>query len=520
MDRQTKAAGARDAQDSGAKTETGEGTRRRLSVFAEPVDVSNGGQLRAHEPMSAEDVEKSRALRFNRGRRESLPGQLPPGRAAVAGSGGGGAVVPPIGGSAGVRGGLQMQRKVLHKAILDKAASELSRARRPLPPDQKHERALLVAKVEARTKHFVGATWDRSQRREDLNERLLAEERGAVAAQVDDVAAQAESIVGERLRGDLVFVDRPAEERANAFLEQELHQADQSLFAASAQLTNDFRDSHVGAVRRVVLTEEEKQRQAEQLRQMRLFSEAEDARRAVADAKKGAAARLVAARERQAAVRTETEELSTKGKHLAFEVRAAKRRQLIVDKAQSDADMVAAVEAVEAAALLKGDAAAQGADAEQEEWLAKLTGADENDAAAALGPGEGIKSWFIGRPDDGTPGIGTLLYGCYSTADEPPERGWHPVQGKAPAPTLSATSARVKVWIGASAGSGTANGSYTRNSKRDGVEQFVKVDGMTLFRATIKESPELGLTVAAATRTRPRPPQRRRRPKTPSPSCA
>eukprot|EP00936_MAST-01D_sp_MAST-1D-sp1_P002695 g2695.t1 len=451
-----------------------EGQRRRLSVFNEGADnwKTEAGA------MTQEQRAASVALYNDTGRRTSLPGQLPPSLARR---------VPPLQPQS-----LLQKRKALHKSILEQEHAELVRSRRVLEPLAKKRRALLLAKNESSTKQFNGLTVDRVARREALNDALLDMDRAAVAAEVANVADQAEQIVAERLSESAVLRDVPREQARDAFREVSLHNADRALFSQSMPMQNDFESFHVGDVKRLVLSDEERQRQAEELRQMKLFAAEDEKRKTATAARKTASDALAAAREAQAAVRAKTENLTSTGKAMSFEARAKARRALAVEKEQSDAAMLEAEALLAESQKLKADL--KGADTENDEWLENLIGGGDDDAEQVLGRGDGIKSWFIGFPDDGTAGLGTILYGNYSTSDTPPEDGWHPVQGKAPAPALKVTAGRVKVWISQGAGDGSANGSFTKSAKRDGVDQFCKVDGMTLYRSTIKENADLGLT--------------------------
>jgi hypothetical protein len=272
-----------------------------------------------------------------------------------------------------------------------------------------------------------------------------------------------------------------------------LYEEGVGLFETSKEMSADYSTMKLGDVKKIKLSAEEKRKKVETLKKLEKFRKMEAVREKTNEAKRFQQGKVHAAEGAAATVREMSEKLATSGKSMSFEARAKARRKLLAQKEIADALATQADEATQEFLEVKRRLNTSGAD-ENEAWLAKITGED-NANRTAFESGTGVKVWLLGVPLQG-PGLGTVYYGNYDVSDEPPEDGWlcYGAKAKKPAPTLKVVKGTIVMWLVDGAGEVTVNGSYTKSGKSDGIDKFCKSDGTQLFRETIPEQPDLGLT--------------------------
>jgi hypothetical protein len=379
------------------------------------------------------------------------------------------------------------QRKALKVQVQDRAQEDLVKSRHVLEAKEKARRQRLLDKVSARTTHFRSETKERVQRREDLNTTLVGTVVRAERSEEKAVSHSVDSIIHERLAGKQVFVDEPNVQRADHNREPKMHKADRALFARSTEM-KDYRHMHVGDPRQTALTATELKQREEQEQSLAQFKKLERGRNAAAEVKAAATEKLREAEAVAEDVRQKSEQLNQTGVSMSFEARSKARRKLLVQKEEGDHIMHQAEHLMHEAQHMRKNVHT-GAAAREEAWLTEIAG-DVDDGTG----GNGIKMWLIGDPSGS--GMGDVYYGNYTPSDTPPEEGWLPFgpNAKWPAPSLNVNRGAIVVWQCKKAGEKTCNGSFTKAGKSDGVGRFQKSDGLTLFRTTIKENADLGLT--------------------------
>jgi hypothetical protein len=282
--------------------------------------------------------------------------------------------------------GLFVERQRLKRQMGDTAQAEVHKARHVIEASEKKKRARLLKKIADRSEKLHDTTVERCWRREELNETIIQTDEVARADEIAEVFTGAENAVAQRMAGDHIFKDTPGDQRAQIYREPSLYEEGVEMFNSSKEMVEDYGTMRVGDVAKVKLTALEKRKKAETMKKLEKFRKLEAVREKTNAAKKIQQDKVTAAEGAAFTVREMSEKLATSGKSMSFEARAKARRKLLAQKEIADALSSQADEATMEFLEVKRRLNTSGAD-ENEAWLSKITGADNERTAFESGTG-------------------------------------------------------------------------------------------------------------------------------------
>jgi hypothetical protein len=208
----------------------------------------------------------------------------------------------------------------------------------------------------------------------------------------------------------------------------------------------------------------------------------------LADGREKAVQAAKAAADAEELVRTLATALEKRGRSMGFDERVRERKKMLKAKELSEELLIKSEEAKN----------------EYEEMRIEIGGASQslsevnhtNEKALFDSAPRSLVVWLLGVTDGVN--IGKCHFGCYSQDDDPPSDFWLPfsndekdtkLQVRIGGGTFSGTTVNVEGCVNQ-----TFVGKYSPDGTSDDVQKFTNNEGVSIFRARLRETPELGIT--------------------------
>ena len=330
--------------------------------------------------------------------------------------------------------------------------------------------------------------------RDYLNEEAEKEAALAEAQSTATLSAAADVAITEHIRAAWLLAPPEVIQRADLDRERRLFEDAKAVIVAAPEM-RDFAKHHVGEVAKPGTTgsgggRSEAEAFVEAIRQRdekaRMLREG---RAIVAEAAKVAAA----AEEK---VRLMATALEKRGRSMGFDERVRERKKMMLAKDEADALVVAAeAEKVRFENMRRE--------------LGDGGGAGKGFGAGLVDPGpRNLVIWLMGITDGVN--IGKCYFGNYSTDDKPPTNYWLPFSEAEretklsvkypPGSFNSITGLSITV---AGAVDPACGGKFASDGASDDVAKYTNSEGVSLFRARLHETPELGITTVLLSKEAP-----------------